>query len=111
VSGRRLPDKGARTERAMVRLPQAQGIAATKISGEYKLGADISMPALGTDRPVEVECRAAGFRHLYGWLNQRDVLIVKAHRQEPLAVLRMSFAAEIAATLVRSEGGTMGRAE
>jgi Holliday junction resolvase len=32
MSGRRSRDKGKRTERAIVRLLQAQGIAATKIS-------------------------------------------------------------------------------
>jgi hypothetical protein len=30
------------------------------------------------------------------WLNQRDILIVKADRQAPLLVLRMSLAADIA---------------
>jgi hypothetical protein len=33
---------------------------------------------------------------LYGWLDQRDVLIVKADRQEALVVVRMSLAVEIA---------------
>jgi hypothetical protein len=98
MSGRRSRDKGARAERAIVRLLRAQGIVATKISGRYKPGADISVALLGTDRAVEVKCRAAGFRELYGWLNDRDVLIVKADRQEPLVVLRMSLAAEIAKT-------------
>ncbi len=36
------------------------------------------------------------FGQLYGWLNGGDVLIVKADRQEPLVVLRMSLAVEIA---------------
>ena len=31
-----------------------------------------------------------GFRELYGWLNERDVLIVKADRQEPLVVTRVA---------------------
>ena len=39
---------------------------------------------------------ADGFREIYCWLNRRDVLIVKADRHEPLVVLRMSLAAEIA---------------
>ena len=94
MSGRRSRDKGARTERAIVRL--LQGLGAVKISGMYKPGADISMPLLGLERAVEVKCRAAGFRKLYDWLIDRDVLIVKADRQEPLVVLRMSLAAEIA---------------
>ena len=96
MSGRRSRDKGSSAERAIARLLQAQGIAATKIIGMYKAGADISMPLLGSDRAVEVKCRAAGFRRLYDWLNARDVLIVKSDRQEPLVVVRLSLAAEIA---------------
>ena len=50
MSSRRSRDKGARTERAIVRLLQGEGLAATKVSGMYKPGADISMPLLGSDR-------------------------------------------------------------
>jgi hypothetical protein len=50
----------------------------------------------GRDLCVEVKARAYGFRGLYSWLHERDILIVKADRQEPLVVLRMSLAAEIA---------------
>ena len=96
MSGRRSRDKGARTERAIIKALQAQGIMATKISGMYKPGADISMPLLGSDMAVEVKCRAAGFRQLYDWLNERDILIVKSDRQEPLVVVRLSLAADIA---------------
>jgi Holliday junction resolvase len=96
MSGRRSRDKGNRTERAIVRLLQAQGIAATKVSGMYKAGADLSMSPLGSNRAVEVKCRAAGFRQLYDWLRRRDVLIVKSDRQELLVVVRLSLTAEIA---------------
>ena len=89
MSGRRSGDKGARTERTMVHLLQAQGIAAKKISGMYKPSADVNAPLLGVDRAVKVKCRAAGF-------DGRDALIVTAHRQEPSVVLGMSLAAEIA---------------
>ena len=95
MSGRRSRDKGARTERAIVRV--LQGLGAVKISGLYKSGADISMPLLGLERAVEVKCRAAGFRKLYDWLNGRDVLIIKADYQEPLVVVPLSLAAKIAA--------------
>jgi Holliday junction resolvase len=95
MSGRRSRDKGARTERAIVRLLQGGGLAATKVSGMNKPGADISVPLLGSDRAVEVKCRVAGFRQLYDWLTERDVLIVKSDRQEPLVVVRLSLAAEL----------------
>jgi hypothetical protein len=42
-----------------------------------------------------------GFVNLYSWLEGRDVLIVKADRQEPLVVLRLSLAAGIAGTDLR----------
>jgi hypothetical protein len=100
MSGRRSRDKGARTERAIVRLLQGQGIGAEKISGMYKPGADLRLPLLAVDRAVEVKCRAAGFRQLYEWLDGRDVLIVKADRQEPLVVVRLSLAAKIAKVAV-----------
>jgi hypothetical protein len=95
MSGRRSRDKGARTERAIVRL--LQGLGAVKISGIYKPGADISMPLLGFERAIEVKCRATGFAQLYSWLDGRDVLIVKADRREPLVVLSLSLAAKVAA--------------
>ena len=96
MSGRRSRDKGARAERAIVRLLQRQGIVAEKISGMYKPGADLCVPLLAVDRAVEVKCRATGFRQLYDWLNGRDLLIVKADRREPLVIVRLSLAAEIA---------------
>ena len=96
MSGRRSRDKGARAERAIVRLLQGQGIMAEKISGMYKPGADLRVPLMGRDLCVEVKARADGFGELYCWLHQRDVLIVKADRQEPLVVVRLSLAAEIA---------------
>jgi hypothetical protein len=98
MSGRRSRDKGNRTERAIVRLIQASGIDAAKISRVCTPGADLRLSVLGVDRAVEVKCRAAGFRKLYDWLNDHGLLIVKADRQEPLVVLRMSLPSEIART-------------
>ena len=51
---------------------------------------------VGSDTTIEVKRRATGFDQLYDWLNDRDVLIGKADRQEPLVVVRMSLAAVIA---------------
>jgi hypothetical protein len=96
MSGRRSRDKGARAERAIVRLLQEQGIRARKVSAMYKRCEDLRVIVGDVDRSVEVKCRAVGFRQFYDWLKQRDVLIVKADRQEPLVILRMSLAAEIA---------------
>jgi hypothetical protein len=59
----------------------------------------------GSRRWSQVKCRAAGFNQLYDWLDERDVLIVKADRQEPLVVLRMSLAAMIASCATKVGAG------
>jgi Holliday junction resolvase len=94
MSRRRSRDKGARTERAIAKVLQANGLAAAKISRTYQPGYDIVLSLSGRDFCVEV--KADGDRDLYTWLHERDILIVKADRQEPLVVLRMSLATEIA---------------
>jgi Holliday junction resolvase len=96
-------DKGNRTERAIVRLLQERGFAAEKISGMYKPGSDISIPLLGVDRRVEVKCRRRGFGQLYAWLNGAEFLIIKADRREPLIVLPLKVAAEIAGIAERAK--------
>jgi hypothetical protein len=92
MSGHHSRRKGAHVELAIAKL-----IGARKVSSAYQAGHDLELP-LGDGRMLRIECkaRADGFRQLYDSLNQRDVLIVKADRQEPLVVLRMSLAAEIA---------------
>ena len=100
MSGRRSRSKGARTERSIVNALRASGIAAVRVplSGAVggRFAGDIVLPLMGRDLCVEVKARAEGFRKLYCWLVEREVLIVKADRQEPLVVLRLSLAAEIA---------------
>jgi Holliday junction resolvase len=104
MSGRRSRSKGARTERGIVNALKASGIAAVRVplSGAVggRFAGDIVLPLLGRDLCVEVKARAAGFRELYSWLDGRDVLVVKADRQEPLVVVRLSLAAEIARVTV-----------
>lgn len=56
------------------------------------------MPLMGREFCLEVKARADGFRELYSWLDGRDVLILKADRHEPLVVVRLSLASEIAKT-------------
>jgi hypothetical protein len=99
--GRASRDKGNRAERAIVKFLQAHGFAAERVplsgsAGGSYLG-DLTVPILGADRVVEVKVRANGFRELYSWLVDRDMLVVKADRQEPLVVLPLKLAAEIAA--------------
>jgi Holliday junction resolvase len=101
TGGRASRDKGNRAERAIVKFLQDRGFAAERVplsgsAGGSYLG-DLTVPVLNVDRVVEVKVRANGFRELYRWLDQRDILIVRADRSEPLVVLPLKLAAEIAA--------------
>jgi Archaeal holliday junction resolvase (hjc) len=98
--GRASRQKGNRAERAIVKFLQDRGFAAERVplsgsAGGSYLG-DLTVPILEVDRVVEVKCRADGFRELYRWLIDRDILIVRADRSEPLVVLPLRLAAEIA---------------
>jgi hypothetical protein len=116
MSGRRSRSKGVRTERGIVTLLKASGLVAERVplSGAVggRFSGDIVLPLIGRNLCVEVKCRGQGFRELYSWLNGRDVLIVKADRQEPLVILRTSLAVEIARATIRTcaECGPKGRA-
>jgi hypothetical protein len=99
--GRRSRDKGNRGERALVRFLQGHGFAAERVplsgsAGGSYLG-DVTVPILGVDRVAEVKVRGSGFRQIYDWLAGRDMLIVRAHRRDPLVILPLKLAAEIAA--------------
>jgi hypothetical protein len=100
MSGRRSRRKGARTERSIVNALQAKSIAAVRVPLSGAAGGrftgDIVLPLMGGDLCVEVKARADGFRELYCWLNGRDVLIVKADRQEPLVIAPLRLAVDIA---------------
>ena len=108
--GRASRDKGSRGERAVVRFLQERGFAAERVplsgSARGRFGGDVSIPLLGTDRRAEVKCRGDGFRELYRWLGEgRDFLIVRADRREPLVVIPLKLAAEIAMAAERATKG------
>jgi Holliday junction resolvase len=100
MSGRRSRDKGDRAERTIVRLFQEYGFAAERVplsgAARGRFGGDVSVPLLGIDRRVEVKVRGNGFRKIYGWLDGADVLVVRADRSEPLVILPLRLAVEIA---------------
>jgi hypothetical protein len=103
--GRRSRDKGNRLERQLVALLQRAGIAAERIplsgSAGGKFAGDLSIPVLGVDRCCECKVRGNGFGRLYAWLDQRDLLIVRADRREPLVVVPLKLAIEIAVSAER----------
>jgi hypothetical protein len=91
MSGLHSRRKGARVELAIAKL-----IGARKVSRAYQAGHDLEL-LLADDRMLRIErkARAAGFRQPYDWLDERDLLIIKSDRREPLVILRMSLAAEL----------------
>jgi hypothetical protein len=90
---------GARAERAIVPWP-----VGAKGQRDAKPGEDLRVTVDRVERSVEVKCPGDGFRQLYEWLRNRNILIVKADRQKPLVVLRLSLAVEVAkATALRAD--------
>jgi Holliday junction resolvase len=109
TGGRASRQKGNRFERAIVKLLQDSGIGAERVplsgsaGGSYQ--GDLTVPVLARDLRIEAKARANGFRELYTWLEGRDALIVKADRREPLVVIPLRLAVEIAAAAERGKGG------
>jgi Holliday junction resolvase len=107
MSGRGSRDKGNRTERALVRFLQSYGFAAERVplsgSAGGSFSGDITIPILGLDRTAEVKVRGTGFRQLYSWLSGRDLLVVRADRRQPLVILPLRLAADIAAHAEQSK--------
>ena len=99
--GRRSRQKGDRAERALVRYLRDRGFAAERVPLSGSAGGsycgDLNVSLLGIERVAEVKVRGNGFRELYAWLDGRDLLVVKVDRREPLVVLPLRLAAEIAA--------------
>jgi Holliday junction resolvase len=105
--GRKSRQKGDRFERAIVRLLQDAGFGAERVplsgsAGGSYLG-DLTVPILGRDLVVEAKSRASGFSRLYSWLQDRDLLIIKADRRDALVVLPLKLAAEIAIAAERGK--------
>jgi Holliday junction resolvase len=107
--GRKSRDKGDRLERAIVKLFQDHGFGAERVPLSRSAGGsysgDLSVPLLGRDLTVECKARANGFVQFYSWLEDRDVLIVKADRKDALVILPLRLALEIAAAAERGKGG------
>ena len=98
--GRRSRQKGDRVERAIVKALQNAGFGAERVPLSGSAGGsycgDLTVPVIGRDLVVEVKARANGFRELHNWLENRDVLMLKADRRPVLVVLPLDLAVEIA---------------
>jgi Holliday junction resolvase len=105
--GRASRDKGNRLERAVARLLQDHGLAAERVPLSGAAGGsfsgDVTTPLIGRDLTIECKARANGFARLYSWLEDRDVLIIKANRRDALVILPLRLAAEIASAAERGK--------
>jgi hypothetical protein len=88
-----------------VRLLQDHGLADERVPLSGSAGGsfcgDVTTPLIGVDRTIECKSRKDAFRELYGWLQNRDILVLKSDRQNALVVLRLGLAVEIAAAAER----------
>jgi hypothetical protein len=102
--GRRPKAKGNRRERGLVRILQAAGFAATRIPLSGSVGGrfrgDITTPLLGRDLTVEVKARRR-FAQLYDWIDGADALVLQGDRKQPLVVVRLRFALDVAVAAER----------
>jgi hypothetical protein len=106
VNGGRSPRrKGDRSERVPVALLQASALAAERVplsgAARGRFSGDISLPLLGTDRTIEVKIHRHGFGALYRCLDGAGRVVLRADRRQPLVVLPLRLAIEIAATAER----------
>ena len=101
--GRASRRKGLDAERSLVRYLQSKGLSAEKTSRTGYRGTDLSVDLLGISRSIECKVRSHGFTQLYEWLANADMLVIRADRREPLVVLPMWLAAEVAAAAEQNE--------
>ena len=88
--------KGSNAERELVKLLREAGIPAKRVplSGaaegypgdvKYTDVADLDNP----DKTAEVKIRSTGFKQIYKWLADNDILAIRSDRNEWLVVQRL----------------------
>ena len=103
MSGLRSRGRAPALELAVAKVLQANGFSAAKISRAYQAGHDIVLSLTVAISVRTVKARADGFQcAVFAGSTSRDLLIVKADRQEPLVILRLSLATQI----VKAGSGT-----
>lgn len=83
--------KGARIELEILHQLQDAGLSAEKLSYAWRKIHDLKL----LNYKLEIKCRANGFKQLYKWVEPVDILIVRADRSEPLAVLPLTTLIEL----------------
>ncbi len=98
TGGRSPRRKGVRVERELVQQLCELGLPCERVPLSGAAGGawsgDIHIELRGRTRKIEVKARHE-FRTLHGWLAGNDLLLLKADRQPPLAVLSLALLAEL----------------
>jgi hypothetical protein len=106
MSGGRAPArKGTRAERELVNLLCELGLPCARVPFSGAIGGaysgDINIELHGRTAKVQVKVRRE-FRTLHQWLAGADLLLLKADRHPPLAVLPLSLFAQLVTGRVQS---------
>jgi hypothetical protein len=103
MAGRKHYQKGRRFERQIVNTLIEAGLLAERLplSGPAGGGCDVVLPMLGRDYRVEAKHHGASFKQIYGWLALVDLLIVRADRAAPLAVMPLDLLIDL---ICKAEG-------
>ena len=98
--GKPSRDKGYRGEAAVVRQAVEHGVAAQRVplSGAAQgYPGDVILRALGEEWVTEVKVRASGFKQIYKWKGDNDILVIKSDRNPMLAVMDLGDLLDILA--------------
>lgn len=92
MPGKAPRQKGDRAERAIVKLLQVAGLDAKRVplSGSVAgYPGDVCVKLGNREWCLEIKSRK-DFATLYKWLDDRDALVLKANRREPLLIVRLA---------------------
>lgn len=98
----RSKQKGSRAERGIVDLLRSYGLEAYRVplSGSaigYK--SDVEIRLSNQRFALESKVRSKGFSRIYQWLSNSDLVVVKADRQPPVAIIRLKDLADLIARI------------
>jgi len=93
MSKNKSRDKGCRGEREIVNLLKDHKIDAERVplsgSCQGSYGGDVRLQIMGKNLTMEVKLREDGFRELYKWLEDRDILCMRADRRDWLVTMKL----------------------
>lgn len=86
--------KGYRTEHEIVKKLRGYGINTRRVplsGGAPFFSGDILIEINGKEYKCEVKARKDGFKQIYKWLEERDLLLIKADRKEYLVIIPLDL--------------------